>query len=346
MTERRRRYAALRGKITPSTRDRFGSADFGGTVGRMAQGRAEEARDLDEQNPVSHSAGGHELASEVSERIRAIISSAEAAANAVRHEAEQRAQVKRRVAEEEARRIVDGAREDAEAFLAERIRRIAELSDAVVERGEGIVLKLDRAEEVRRQLQELADALGESAEELARDLGADTPTAATGTPAAATAPGATTPTSKPAAARPEPATVKPPPLRPPTEPAPPEEAEAVDDSTAEVVDAEIADDPTVGELAGEAPEADEEVQVVAVELVPDEPQADPEPAAAREPDEQLSARLVALQMAVAGGKRGEVESHLQRTFQLGDVTQILDDVFGSGDGDDPAGWPGTRDGAA
>jgi hypothetical protein len=169
----RRRYAALRGKITPTTRARFGSADFGGTVGRMAHGSAEEARDLDEQNPASHPAGEHELASEVSERIRAIISSAEAAANAVRHEAAQRAQVKRRVADEEARRIVDGARQDAEAFLAERIRRIAELSDAVVERGEGIVMRLDRAEEVRRQLQGLADALGESAEELAREIGGE-----------------------------------------------------------------------------------------------------------------------------------------------------------------------------
>ncbi|MDQ3933760.1 MAG: hypothetical protein M3340_03920, partial [Actinomycetota bacterium] len=130
---------------------------------------------MDELDRESHSAGGHELASEVSERIRAIISSAEAAANAVRHEAEQRAQVRRRVADEEARRIVDDARRDAEAFLAERIRRISELSDAVVERGEGIVMRLDRAEEVRRQLQGLADALGESAEELARELGGDAP---------------------------------------------------------------------------------------------------------------------------------------------------------------------------
>jgi hypothetical protein len=51
-------------------------------------------------------------------------------------------------------------------------------------------------------------------------------------------------------------------------------------------------------------------------------------ASSREPDEQLSARLVALQMAVAGGKRDEVAAHLKRTFELGDVEKILDDVFG------------------
>jgi hypothetical protein len=88
---------------------------------------------------------------------------------------------------------------------------------------------------------------------------------------------------------------------------------------------------------------------VPVELVPDEDQQAPvsESATGREPDEQLSARLVALQMAVAGGKREEVETHLQRTFDLGDVTQILDDVFGSGEpGTERAGWPTTRDGAA
>jgi hypothetical protein len=328
----RRRYAALRGKITPSARNRLDSADFDGTVGRMAHGSAEEARDLADVDPASHTPGEHELASEVSERIRAIISSAEAAANAVRHEAEQRAQLKRRLAEDEARRVVDDARRDAEAFLAERIRRIAELSDAVVERGEGIVMRLDRAEEVRRQLQGLADALGESAEELARELGGEAPAVERRTPVAEAA------TAEPApAARAE--AVKPPPLRPPTE------APLRDEAVSE----EIAEDPTVGELAAEVEDDAGESPVVPVELVPDELQREPEPESSRsrEPDEQLSARLVALQMAVAGGKRQEVEVHLQRTFDLGDVTQILDDVFGSGEpGAERAGWPTTRDGAA
>ena len=356
----KRRYVALRGKITPTSRESFGSAGFGGTVDR-AHGRAEgEARDLDELERASQTAGGeHELASEVSERIRAIISSAEAAANAVRHEAEQRAAVKRRLADEEARRIVEDARRDAEAYLAERIRRISELSDAVVERGEGIVMRLDRAEEVRRQLQGLADALGESAEELTRELGGSaaapdrraTPEAiAAEEPRAAAAPAATV---EPAAA---PATTG---TSAATESAGTEAASgAATRDAASTTDAspaaaepeastssEIADDPTIGELADTTSAEDEADRDGAeiVELV----KGEPDERGPREPDEQLSARLVALQMAVAGGKRDEVETHLRRTFDLGDVGQILDDVFGEGaQSGKRAGWPSRGDGAA
>jgi hypothetical protein len=188
----------------------------------------------------------------------------------------------------------------------------------MVERGEGIVMRLDRAEEVRRQLQGLADALGESAEELARELGGEAPPDRRATPDAIRA-------EEPKASA-------------ATETAATEaEPEAPTASAAE-----IADDPTVGELAEEAaveepaedePDADDEPAVV--ELVPDEAAE----RSAREPDEQLSARLVALQMAVAGGKRDEVESHLKRTFDLDDVGQILDDVFGDGADGERAGWP-------
>ena len=41
------------------------------------------------------------------------------------------------------------------------------------------------------------------------------------------------------------------------------------------------------------------------------------------------ARLVALQMAVAGSTREEVHAELQRAFRLSDPSSILDDVFGS-----------------
>ena len=40
------------------------------------------------------------------------------------------------------------------------------------------------------------------------------------------------------------------------------------------------------------------------------------------------ARLVALQMAVAGSTREEVHAELQRAFRLSDPSSILDDVFG------------------
>ena len=57
-------------------------------------------------------------------------------------------------------------------------------------------------------------------------------------------------------------------------------------------------------------------------------------------EDLLGPRLVALQMAVAGGNRGEVEEHLRRAFDLADPRQILDDVFGAGtDADARVSWP-------
>jgi hypothetical protein len=48
-----------------------------------------------------------------------------------------------------------------------------------------------------------------------------------------------------------------------------------------------------------------------------------------EADDVLAARLVALQMAVAGSPRGEVEEHLRSNFAVEDTTSILNDVFGT-----------------
>jgi hypothetical protein len=336
-----RRFVVLTGKIAPRDRGGFEIADADGTV-NPAQGSAKEARKLDERDQASPSGGEHELASEVSERIRGIISSAEAAANAVRHEAEQRAQTRQRIAEEEAERIVADARSNAEALLAERIRRISELSDGIVERGESIVAQLDRAEEVRAQLQRLADSLGETAEGLAHELGGEQPVAR-GAAAAAEAPAK--PHGDPIAeataapvAEPEVDTAEP---EPAAEPAQAEtvepEPEAEEEPEAEVPPLREADEPAV-----EASAAIEVVDIVEQRreaLRSDEPEAAED---RREPDEQLSARLVALQMAVAGGNRGEVAEHLRRTFDVGDLAGILDDVFGSGtDADKRVVWPRT-----
>ena len=266
---------------------------------------------MDERDQESPSAG-HEMASEVSERIRAVIGSAEAAANAVRHEAEQKAAVKRRIAEEEAHRIVEDARREAEALIQERIRRISELSDAVVERGEQIVSRLDRAEEVRHQLQDLADALGESAEELAREL-SDGEGVATREPAA-------------------------------------EEEEVVDATVVEAVPEPAEEEPESDEDQAEA-NADEASEATLSEVVDLDEQrgedAEEEPAGDPEDDDRLGIRLVALQMAVAGGNRGEVEEHLRRTFDVTDLSAILDDVFGQGSDDGKrVVWPSAGDGAA
>ena len=302
---------------------------------------------MDERDQASTSGGGHELASEVGERVRSIISAAEAAANAVRHEAEQEAAVRRRVAEEEARRIIEDAKADADAYLAERIRRIAELSDTVVERAETIVSRLDRAEEVRQQLQSLADALGESAERLASEVRVGTPPPVVRSPAPSPPPTGSTArvtaelADEPTGAAPGP----PPPAASAREPIPEPAPEAI-------VEPAVADPapPPEPEPADAASAVEEAPDVVRLEP-PDEPagvEAEAEaPAARREADQQLGARLVALQMAVAGGNRGEVEVHLRRTFDLTDPSSILDDVFGQGtDAEKRVAWPRTGDGAA
>ncbi|HEX8075585.1 MAG TPA: hypothetical protein VF545_11455 [Thermoleophilaceae bacterium] len=275
------------------------------------------------------------------ERVRSIISAAEAAANAVRHEAEQTAAVRRRVAEEESRRIVEDAKSDADAFLAERVRRIAELSDSVVERAETIVSRLDRAEEVRRQLQALADALGESAEELAGEVRSAAPPRVGGQPSVPSVP------VEPVEPAPPAAPVEPAERFEPAAPAEPAAVEPVE---------RLESMPPASPVEPAAPAAPAEpVQPPAgspdiVRLTDQrrEPAAtDAGGAKRREPDNQLSARLVALQMAVAGGNRGEVEAHLMRTFDLTDARSILDDVFGQGtDAGKRVAWPRTGDGAA
>lgn len=370
-----RRFAGFRGKITPKSVERLENADPGGTV-EPAQGGAEEARTVDERDQTQASAsggGGHELASEVGERVRSVISAAEGAANAVRHEAEQEAAVRRRVAEDEARRIIEDAKTDADAYLAERIRRISELSDTVVERAETIVSRLDRAEEVRQQLQTLADALGDSAERLATEVRVGTPPPTVRSPggspatgaggaAAAAEPGEAAGAGTPVAPPPSPSDrltepVPPPPAPEPSgaddgvdvvdaEPAEPVAAEpaAPANGDAEISDAELVEDEPVA-AAQEADDASD-VVVLGRREAPagDEPEAQ---ATRRDADQQLGARLVALQMAVAGGNRGEVEVHLRRTFDLPDLSSILDDVFGQGtDSDKRVAWPRTGGGAA
>src|SRR5215208_4176449 len=166
--------AASRAKRSRSSANAPLGAAFGGTLGherRDAFACDERGCEVDDLEGTGHGEGGHMVSSEVAERVRAVISAAEAAASALRHEAEQDAQMRRRATEEEARHYLEDARRDAEAFLRERQRRIAELSDEILERSEQILARLDRAEDVKRQLQELADALGATAQQIATGVG-------------------------------------------------------------------------------------------------------------------------------------------------------------------------------
>jgi predicted metal-dependent hydrolase len=307
--------------------------------------------EMDEPKFESSDWSGHPVASEVAERIRSVIGAAEAAAGAVRHEAEQQAASRRRAAEEESRRLVEDAKRDAKALLDERVRRINELSDSIIERSETILSRLDRADEVRRELQSLVDELGHTAARLAREAGEERDVE----PAAPAVErdSVLDRVAETAEVAPEP---EPEPVREP-EPEPVVEAEPEPEPAAEAEESAV-DEPVTEEVepepAAEAPaeETPRPLRVARVEEQPDPgsitdlPARPPERSRAEEDDQLLGARLVALQMAVAGGNRGEVESHLIRAFDLPNPQSILDDVFGRGtDSTKRVVWPSAADGS-
>jgi hypothetical protein len=264
------------------------------------------------------------ISDEISERIRSVLAAAESAATAIRHEAEQQAQIKARAAEAERARLLEDARAEAEALLQARMKQISELSDSLIENAESILMRIQGAEEVKRQLETMVHALAGSAEDLA----------------------AQSETNRPAS-RPRAIALD-------DEPEP--QIRAVPEPEATVTELHAKDAPEPAIAAEPEPEAEaveDEVEVVdAVEVVDDEPEPKASPveklraaAAVRaengandeapaEPrgfdgDDMLAARLVALQMAVAGSARVEVEEHLRKTFALDEPGAILNDVFGA-----------------
>jgi hypothetical protein len=228
------------------------------------------------------------FAGDASQRVHAIVSAAESEASGLVRDAEREAELIRREAQAE-----------ADAIVAERLQLLADLSDGIIERTEALFDRLDAAGHVKRQIDDLLRSLGEAAENVSREAGirrpASRPAAHTHTarPSVPPAPRA------PAAHTPVPAT--PPPVRP-VAPAPA---------------------PAPAPRREPAPTA----HVRRPEAVP----STPEPS--RRVDDKSDARfdgarLVALQMAVAGSTREEVHSELQRAFRLADPSSILDDVFG------------------
>jgi hypothetical protein len=300
------------------------------------------------------------ISDEISERVRSVISAAESAATAIRHEAEQQAQIKRRAAEGERQRFIEQAKAEAEALLEERMKRISELSDSLIEGAEKILMRIDGAAEVKRQLDTMVQALAHAAEELAAESGftgevprprpvavEDEPPAQTGAPAeqprmrAVPEPDETANVTElrvPQKAEPAPDVVEPLPDAEPevTEAEAPTAAAKSDSGPATKADVT----PVEVVPAEDSSDDEDDVEVVDAVAVEDEPaeRRNGAPAAkqqaASEPrgfdgDDMLAARLVALQMAVAGSARVEVEAHLRKTFALDEPGAILNDVFGA-----------------
>jgi F0F1-type ATP synthase membrane subunit b/b' len=275
------------------------------------------------------------ISDEISERVRSVISAAESAATAIRHEAEQEVQTKRRAAEAERERFLEHAKSEAEALLDQRIKRIAELSDSIIEGAESLLMRIGGAQEVKRQLETMVHALAHTAENLAAESeqGRLAPVARPIPVDDEPEPRIqAVPEPEPEAAAPEPANVTE--LRVPepephvqAEPQPvpvPEEAPVVTEAAAPPVEETAA--------AEEEPEVVDAVEVVEVpgeEAAPSAEGPGPEAPRGFDGDDLLAARLVALQMAVAGSARDEVEAHLRKTFSLDEPGAILNDVFGT-----------------
>jgi hypothetical protein len=204
-------------------------------------------------------------------------------AAAVRSDADSYALARRREADEEAERRLKKATEEAHALLAERVSRISELSDRILERGEALIGRLEEAGELRGQLEGLTRALGEAAEQMTHEL------------------------------------THPRPVAPPTELQPPS-GPAQDEGEDELEEHPMADSVRPLRPPGERAEERRPLRSITPAHVPRD-----------EADARLDdARLVALQMAVAGRSREEVGAHLRSAFEVGDPEPILDHVFAQG----------------
>ncbi len=280
----------------------------------------------------SHPTTAEGIPAQIAGRVESIVRAAEREALAIQREID----AQRRVAESEARHYAEEARRRIEALAQERLDRLCEITDDLAE----------RAEHVRHQLDGLAQAIQAVVAGLGSGASADIawehaempdPGASTaerqGASAATQAPGPTDPGPTPP---PTPATAPIPPslqVRPGA-PGPPIHPEArTAPGPAGIAAAEElplgvrrrmvppsgrprdGDDPWTQMAPGNAPPARER---------PGEPHLGPAPG----DDRADAARLVALEMAVAGRSRLELDRHLREAFGTVDTTAILNGVFG------------------
>jgi ribonuclease Y len=120
----------------------------------------------------------------VASKIEAIYADAERSANALREEIEQAARKRadeveaasqrkaaqvRAEAEAQAAQYLADCRARIDAFAEQRIRRLTELTEELIEQAEGIQERFEAADTVKRQLYDLVAALGRTAEVVARE---------------------------------------------------------------------------------------------------------------------------------------------------------------------------------
>jgi hypothetical protein len=249
------------------------------------------------------------MAPEISRRISSILDAVEREASRLREEAQN-----------EANRYFDAARRQADELVAERRRRISELSGELVVKSEAVVARLDDAAPVRQGFENLVRALGDAAERLSVESHATNgsfnppsfheaarqPAQAPQPPQSQAAPGGHLQQQAPGPYPPQP------------HPSPPPGVPAgfVEQPYPSTAPSQPAWQPTpTPSPAGPAMPANPPARGVTRQELDD-------------------ARMIAIQLAGAGGTRADVRGHLNRALGIVDAEPTLDEIFGPGTGED------------
>jgi hypothetical protein len=265
---------------------------------------------VDEREPGHPEQG---VAVGVAEQIRKLVEAGEQTAAAIRAEAEREAEARLRSAEtaadarlreadDEAGRVAKEAVERVERYASERIELLSRLSDDLLRRGEALLERIDHAAELRAELDALVGDLTTATREM-RAQSAQVAVQVSGQPAA-----------------PEPAAAPEPEAEGPAEqdPAPSKEAEAK---------GEIASKWEAAQKSKAAEEDDERAAAGKRRTGRFRRRARADEESAEQQATPDHARLVALQMAVSGSSRKEVEHHLRNALAVKEPDAVLEDVF-------------------
>lgn len=289
------------------------------------------------------SGGG--IAPEVSRRVSSILDAVEGEAARLREDAR-----------EEARRYLDYSRRRADALVAERQRRISELSDDIMAKAEAVVGRLDDAAPVREGFENLVRALGDAAERLSREAERTRPE---WEPPAFHDEAVAEHTPPPAGAPPAGGETEIPPGAPAPEAPPAVAGSGTTDpgwgasgagyeAPAGAVPPEpgLQPPPHAAPAGSRPPEQGEPGSPAAGQPDPTPPPqpTQPAPAVPQPPAQHASAaahggavddaKLIAIQMAASGRTRHEVREHLHSVMGVTDTKQLLDEIFGADSAED------------
>lgn len=246
----------------------------------------------------------------LSRRVEEIVLAAEREAAGIQRELD----THRQSVEADAQRYLEDARRHADALVQRRVHRLRQLSDGLVE----------RAETARRQFDALISALERETQRLSLE---DPQLPAMPPRRAPPRRSGEVPVTRAAAV---PAAPPPPPPRAAPEPPPalraavrtPDELRSASSPLGEGAA------PSEPRTARERAAALERSWLPAGAPGSVRGESAAEPPARQQGADRDAARMVAIDMAVSGRTRAEVDAHLRENFRLTDVDDLLDDVFG------------------